>query len=288
MANAAVTALLIIFALAAILSTALWVSLRHRSRATHAAAAAAEAGRSTSHQQANSPISPTIAPRRGPSWWTTIFTRASNPARSIQRRDTASTHNSQNAESRYLCPAPGQTYALPRLQPHPSIKRARKAPPLVAARSAYRLPPGATPVEVITVHRRRVSNDISNHSSPRPSQAKNEDPDGALSPTHTGADWPLPQALSQPLPPSPPAKHEIITVATSDGNFENIYLEHGGEGARMGAARRVASGHGSGEKPLPDVMEGGHGRHGSFDFERSGLMPANGGGNGNGWRLSWW
>jgi hypothetical protein len=52
----------------------------------------------------------------------------------------------------------------------------------------------------------------------------------------------------------------------------------------------VASGHGAGEKPLPDVMEGGDGRHGSFDFERGGLMPANDGaaGAGKGWRLSWW
>lgn len=92
-------------------------------------------------------------------------------------------------------------------------------------------------------------------------------------------------------------------VVTADGNFEDIHLEKdaavaGAQGAWMGVAKRVADRNEvEHEKPLPEVKEQGHGRHGSFDFERGEMVRGGlaeprkgngGGGGGGGWRLSWW
>lgn len=299
MASTLLTTLLILLALGSILTLSLWVSLRHRSRAIHgadAATSAAEAGRQPpDQQQPLSPVSPTITPRRVP-WWTTLFQRAMQP-RTLQRSSTGLSHGSgNNAELKYLCPAPGQMYQLPtssaderavKLQPHPSIKRNRKAPPLVATWSAYKLTAGGLPVEGL--HRRQRSTEGGSSEG----KGKEKKRDEAISPTHTGADWPLPlqQQQQQPLP-------EIGRVVTADGNFEHIHLEKARQekeegGAWMGVARRVVGkehGHGYGEtegKPLPEVMEGGHGRHGSFDFERGGFLDVKQS-NSGGWKLSWW
>ena len=316
MTTTLLSALLILLALASILALTLFISLRHRSRAlAHAAAAssAAEAGTSTPFPPLTTPPSPTTRPAQS-RWWQRILSPAVK-SRSVGRTNT---ELSSSSESRYLCPAPGSMYQLPvtevkvKIPRHPSLKDKRKAPPLVAARSAYRL----SSANVNGGYRKAgmsLSAPQTEHESHTQSKFKESlrERDEATSPTHTSVSWPLPlEAQRDPNQTLQLLQRRNVhhpQVVTADGNFEDIYLEkdtHEVEpgGAWQSIARRVASSereYNSGpmvEKPLPEpwpeVQEEGRGRHGSFDFERAGLEVERdvheSGAGGKGWRLSWW
>jgi hypothetical protein len=268
MSGTALTAALIIVALAVIIGLSLSFSLRHRSRALHHHART----RSTTKEEG--------------------YGR--------HRADTATSLTRLTGEQ-YICAAPGQTY---RLQPHPSLKRKRD-PPLAAARSHYagalpktpRKPVGSsrlasTPENDVATSPTHTGADWGSESPSSlagPSTMPSHTNDANFEDIHLGSGSPSPgfvQTLAQTGEGTSSWGRVARDVAQRQYD-EREDPEVKGKGKDRaspsidGASSTITTG--STDKPLPRVQKPEEGKLGVFDFEReeAGAIKEK-----KGWRMS--